>query len=828
MVLALKQESKKDILYRLIPYILILLASIFGGIVLFYTGFPRGDDVAYHFSNIYDMYLDLKSGSIAPISDTLASGFGFGKNLFYSPLVHLTTALLAIILEPFGVTLLGALKFNLFISIFLSGIFMYRFGMHISKNKRIVSLIAALIYVLYPYRYFDMLCRVALAEAYAFLFFPLFFMGLYDFIHIEDRRTGGMIPCLEIILGGSLLFLTHNISAIYAYFFGIIYLLFHVKKIYYLFKYDKSLILYAVISAFLLLGIASKTLFSAYSLYQTKLYNVSDEVRMWTNAEYLANRNDFEWYSGLLNLEYLTGRNCGINIKTASLDALYFSISTLGIVLLDHFIAKIKLKYVNIIHSVIAVGLGIALAFIFQLRTEVILGVILFLVTYLFYSYKEGVEGLDYKSLIGLFAIAALFFVISMVAYKTVLYGFMILASLLYAISYSVLYKKKKAPKLYRESHMDLYYLVFAHIVTLVLIIGGSIWYIMPETLRTIQFPWRLFGFLSFFTAILTVEVLKNIKSKYFVLAASVGAAFLMVVSEAIPEKTLAYDLNKEGSNPSGWLYELSDSLYKDSGAIGACREYFPKIYYYNETYTPIYENSLYRRIRNHLMNTSLFKMPNPVIISGEAQYKLDRIQNEEITYILDVKEDNSLIQIPITYDASYKVNLVDNNGNLVNVDILSKEQKVAFYINMGSYRISYLYSYNMIQNIKPVVLDGEGTIKVNRNQAPEIELDLEVSKDETLIQLPLIYYPGYKISLEDSNGNKEVIDAIEVDGLVSFKVNTGSYKVMSSYEGTTLMKLGNIYQIVAIPLTLGAMAFFLLLDNKKRIAKENVFNIEK
>jgi hypothetical protein len=133
MVISLKQISlKEDILYRFIPYIIIFLASIFGGIVLFYNGFPRGDDVAYHFSTIYDMYLDLKSGSIASISDTLACGFGFGKNLFYSPLVHLSTAVLAILLEPFGVSLLNALKFNLFISIFISGIFMYRFSMHIS------------------------------------------------------------------------------------------------------------------------------------------------------------------------------------------------------------------------------------------------------------------------------------------------------------------------------------------------------------------------------------------------------------------------------------------------------------------------------------------------------------------------------------------------------------------------------------------------------------------------------------------------------------------------------------------------------------------------
>ena len=827
MVTSLKKiRLKEDILYRFIPYIIIFLASIFGGIVLFYNGFPRGDDVAYHFSNIYDMYLDLKSGSIASISDTLACGFGFGKNLFYSPLVHLSTAVLAIILEPFGVSLLNALKFNLFISIFISGIFMYRFSMHISKNKKIISLIAALIYVLYPYRYFDMLCRVALAEAYAFLFFPLFFMGLYDFIHIEDRNTGGMIPCLEIILGGSLLFLTHNISAIYAYFFGIIYLLFHLKKIYYLFKYDKSLILYAVVSAILLLGIASKTLFSAYSLYQTNLYNVSHEVRMWTNAEYLAKRNDFEWYSGLLNLEYLTGRNCGINIKTASLDALYFSISTLGIVFLDYFIAKIK--YTKNFHSIIACFVGLALAFIFQLRTEVVLGIVLFLVTYLFYSYKEGIEKLDFKALLALFGIATLFFIVSMVAYKTALYGVLIFASVLYAISYTVLHKKKKCAKIYKESNMDLYYLVFAHIVTIVLIVGGGIWYIMPSTLRSIQFPWRLFGFLAFFTSILTVEILKNVKSKYFTFGALAGAAFLMVVSEAIPEKTLVYNINKNDPKATGWLYAIDDSMYKDSGAIGACREYFPQIYYYNETYQSSYNNSLYKKVKNYLMNPSLYKMPTPIILEGEANVALDGILDKEIVYILDVKEDNSLVQLPISYSSDYIVDLMDNNGNKVDVIVISREQKVSFHIIKGTYKVRYQYSYNLASNIKPVVLEGEGNILLNRNQAPLIEMDLDIVMEDTLIQLPLIYYPGYVISLENSNGDIVKIDAINVDGLVSFRVNKGTYKATSYYEGTKLMKIGNIYQRLAIPLTLGFASLGLFFDNKKRIRKENVLYIEK
>ena len=110
MELCLNQQKKgENLIIRFIPYLLIIVASLSASFVLFYKGFPMGDDLHYHFSNIYDMYLDLKSGSISLISSRLASGLGFGKNLFYSPLSHLSTAILGIALEPFGISLLDSL-----------------------------------------------------------------------------------------------------------------------------------------------------------------------------------------------------------------------------------------------------------------------------------------------------------------------------------------------------------------------------------------------------------------------------------------------------------------------------------------------------------------------------------------------------------------------------------------------------------------------------------------------------------------------------------------------------------------------------------------------
>ena len=730
MELTLKRFNVKEKIYKIIPYLLIFIASIFGNIILFHDGFPFGDDIAFHFSNIYDMYLDLKEGSISPISDLLASGLGFGKNLFYSPLVHLTTCMIAILFEPFGMSLLGALKLNLFLSVFLSGIIMYRFGMHISKNKRIPSLIAAFVFVLYPYRTFDMICRVALAEAYSFLFMPLFFMGLYDFVHIGDRGFSRSISCLEIILGGSLLFLTHNITAIYSYFFGVIYLLFHIKKIYYTLKYDKVLILYALVSMLLLLGIASKTLFSAYSLYSTGFYNVSNETRMWTSASYLANRGDFEWYSGLLNFEYL--KNFGWTKEKSILDASYFVIFTIGMTVMDYFLAKInKLKY---FHSIIVSTLGIVPMIFLSSRTEILLGVVIFHISYLYFVYSKEYKNLNLKEVLYLSILSSILLIISIISYKTLMYGVVIVLAFIYTIFYSLTKEKRRTSRLHKDTLMDLYYLIFVHALTLLLIVGGNIWYIIPSTLRSIQFPWRLFGFLSLFSSILAVEILKNFNKKYLSIVGLVGASFLLFTGEAIPEKEILYNSEKDKENSLRWIYKIDDSYFTDWASFGACREYFPYMYYFNDTYKSSYSNSLYPKVKKHITNKSF--------------------------YGKELKEE-------------------------------------------------------------AIILEGSGSIHTISHKAPIVELELNIESDST-IQIPLIYYPGYKIILEDNHGNVKVLDAEEIDGLVSIHIESGEYNLKTIYEGTTIMKLGNIYQAIAIPLTFLMLTSGILLDNKKRIKEEN------
>ena len=217
-------EKVKNIFIKIFPYLVLLIFSVFACYLLFITnGYPNGDDSDYHFANIYDQYQALLEGNFSLISPYLASGVGVGKKLFYSPIPHLVAALMGVILSIFNISLLTSFKVVLFLSVYISGIFMYRFGMHITKNRKVISIICAAIFIFYPYRLFDYYCRIAYAEGLAIMFLPLFYMGLYD---ILNNKEESIVPYIEVISGAVLLFLSHNLTALYCYIFGIIYLLF--------------------------------------------------------------------------------------------------------------------------------------------------------------------------------------------------------------------------------------------------------------------------------------------------------------------------------------------------------------------------------------------------------------------------------------------------------------------------------------------------------------------------------------------------------------------------------------------------------------------------
>ena len=64
---------------------------------------------------------------------------------------------------------------------------------------------------------------------------------------------------------------------------------------------------------------------------------------------------------------------------------------------------------------------------------------------------------------------------------------------------------------------------------------------------------------------------------------------------------------------------------------------------------------------------------------------------------------------------------------------------------------------------------------------------------------MPIFYYEGYNIKVTDINTNETYeVKPINIDGFVSFNLESGTYKVETSYEGTTLRKVAKIYCVVS------------------------------
>ena len=633
-------EKTKSILNKLFPYIVILAVSIIGTYLVFYSGFGWGSDFEFHFSSMLDKYNTiLETGSFSAISGNLAIGLGVGNGLFYSPLSHIIPVLMALILRVFGISLLGAFKITFVLNVFLSGIFMYRFAIHFTKNNKIASILASATYILYPYRLFNAFCRLALAEAFSFLFIPLFLMGLYDITQMEkDKMT--LIPFCEVIIGGALLYLTHNITALFVFIVGIIYLVANIGKLIPLLK-SKKYILCASVSVILLIGIASIMLFSQFELMATGLYNITDEVRMWTDPDKVASRGGEEFtFSGFLNVSFLKGK--GISPIKSYLEIVLYFVSCVIFILSQILLNKIeKIKKWSLLISTILLFI---IPTIILPRLEVYLGLIVFYLLFIFIHLKksEKAQGKIYKSVLFWFSIGVI-------------------------------------------------------IVAFIFMELGEIWLYMPKLLRNIQFPWRLWSLVQASVSILVGIVVNHLGTKRivaFIFAIVIG--FLVISNQALVEKRLAKDEGKR------WEENISEKMYQKHSSIGFNSEYCPQVFF-DKNYVSEYHNSLYYQIKNVIpydFDYEKLYYYQPVILDGNGEIIVNSSFAPKYQMEITTKA-NSVIQMPLIYYPGYKIIVEDiETGEKSTVKCENIDGLVGFTLGKGSYIVSTKYDGTPLHKI--------------------------------------------------------------------------------------------------------------------------------
>src|SRR3972149_8446869 len=186
----------------------LILALILGAAALACIPLLRGDFFHFsdepHIANLFEMVRALGSGQIPPRwAPDMSFEFGYPLFNFYYVLPYYLGSLVYFLTH----SLIFSLKFVFFMSVPLSGVFMY---LWLKKHTDSwAALLGSILYIFTPYRAVDLYVRGAIGEAMAFAFFPLLLLAIF---RIYEKGRLKDVGILAFVTG--LFLLSHNLAPI--------------------------------------------------------------------------------------------------------------------------------------------------------------------------------------------------------------------------------------------------------------------------------------------------------------------------------------------------------------------------------------------------------------------------------------------------------------------------------------------------------------------------------------------------------------------------------------------------------------------------------------
>lgn len=275
-----KKIFAKEKIYPLLALFVVSLLSI---ITILIPGFNEGHDTIFHFGQIYDIYYGFKNGHFMCQENYIVISFlGYNTRIFYAPLTHLLVAYVGYIFSFIGLNLMISFKIVVIVFNFLSVYFVYKFLIYLNKSPKL-AFFGSLFFLIFPYRIYNIMTRMALAEVFASVFIPLFFYGL---VRICDEKKDGF---LMVTTSSVLIILFHNITALFVAFFGLIYLLLNIKKIISLL--NVRFIINGIICLFIIFSLTAFYYFGLIEHLLLNLYTISNDVAMTTSFYNILSQN---------------------------------------------------------------------------------------------------------------------------------------------------------------------------------------------------------------------------------------------------------------------------------------------------------------------------------------------------------------------------------------------------------------------------------------------------------------------------------------------------------------------------------------------------------
>ena len=631
------KERLFNIFKTYFPYLVLVVAGLLSCYVYFLPGLAGGDDITFHLSMVNDVVYGIRHGYFGSSTNHLfMGGFALYNFGFYGPVTHYGAGLFVVLFSWAGATPIVGLKFMIFSSGILGGIYMYKLALKMSKGHRVVAIVSSVLFIFLPYRIFCALARCAFAESIAMALIPMVFYGAYSFLRDKEWHVE---PYVAFSIGAALIVLSHPFTGLITAIFGGFYVLCNVKTIFDNRKNYRALISLGaslVITIFLVLFYVTNA-----SYYDgLEYYNVSDDLRQWTTYEHMASETSRSYnFSGFLNLIHIFNSQGADWWNKEDVSSLLFSaglyfVAMVGAILVDYLFRP--LKYSKYYRHPAAIVTALLLPIIFQVRVEIYLAIAISLLVYFFISFLI-----------------------------------------------------KKLPSQNEENlplykNIDLYFLVVSIILCIILIFVPNSWYFVPSILYKGQFAWRMWSITAFLVAMLVALLLSHFKAKQAVLiGTSVIACSTMTVTMGTLEKRIYYEVM-----PQKVIVQGNDGYdyAKRVKYSGVQNEMVPQIFE-REDYESVYPNSLYTKVSNAINHQSNFfysleEYYDPAFLEGSGTCQIIEYNSPNNKFHVEITSDIALVQLPqIYYKGYYAYSGATYLGEAKNIDGL-----VTFELKKGTY----------------------------------------------------------------------------------------------------------------------------------------------
>lgn len=633
------------------PYILILLASLLSNYLLFRSGIAAGDDIRFHLFQINDVVYGFQHGYFGLSTNHLYyGGFALNNYGFYGPVPHYAAAISSFLFAGGNVEF--GYKFIIFLSAFIGGVYFYKLALKMSHNK-VISIIAASLFIIMPYRTFCALCRCAFAETVAISFIPMIFYGAYSIVHDDSYHVG---PYISLIIGASLVIMSHPFTGMMCAIFGVLYLACNVRL---LFRKNKGFHVWPslLVSGLLICCFVGFYIGNALSTKGAGIYRLNDPVIDWTNYEHVAGSTSLSLhFSGFLNLIWINQMQGSASWDGTTISQIMMSIFVFGLSFVNMIVADMTIRFApenkKYRWLVNAVAMFI-LPFIFSVKAEIYIGCgvawMLFTAISYFYNPLEDVEK-------------------------------------------STLTKIKYNP--------DFYFLIVSIFICLLLMFVPGIWLALPSIFYQCQFAWRIWGVCMFFvTMLLTLFISYLRKYKAAVLSFASLTALMVCLSQSLIEKRVAFEVNGRIFKDINIAYVMNNQEARYSGAQN---EMVPLILMENG-YTPEYENSLYKQVKaaistrtNFIYTLEDYRKYELPFLEGSGSAIITEYNSPNNVFNVSVESDAALVQFPQFFNYEYVAYANDEYiGTAKNVDGL-----IAFELPKGEYTLSIFFKGSKLYQI--------------------------------------------------------------------------------------------------------------------------------